>query len=365
MQNHEFSTGVNVAHLNQYDDLEPITFDADSYEVDTLELNEFDNFARETGKRLKHLGRDRRRKTALLYNVKCKYPNFDLTKLIDDYTSKTDHFEDYENYEIAQQIEDHFSLKKLAKKAGKVAKKGIKVVGKVAKITAPIVAGIAMPGVGGAIISKGTQLMEKATKLKKVVKTVKDVKAIAKKTGMTVAQVKQAVKNPTIAQVQAIAPTNAVESVLSQLVPLETSMRKGLASKGITANNETMLEDLATQFHKKVVGSSSFDDNWYENDQMYYESIESYEGVDNLDNSQAQKIVNDIITYFKTGTSKPATAVQAVLAKEAQAYQQEKKKDELKELNTQLKASTPTNSNNKIIIFAIIGVVAFILFKKL
>ena len=181
---------------------------------------------------------------------------------------------------------------------------------------------------------------------------------------MTITQVKQAVKNPTIAQVQAIAPTNAVEKVLAQLVPLEGSMRKGLASKGVTATNETMLEDLATQFHKKVVGVSSFEDNWYENDQMYYESAEAYEGYDDLENSQAQKIVNDIIAYFKTGTSKPATAVQAVLAKEAKAYTEEKKKEDLQELNVQLKASEPKKGINNIIIFAIIGIVAFMILKK-
>lgn len=332
-------------------EIEPL-LKSENSELLHLERSQFEDHIQKASKAMKRMGRNKQRKAEILTMLKNRYPDLDLRKFVATQCANNfddDNFEHLENMELADHLEDHLNLKKVAKKFKKVAvaaatggtslladkkvRKGIAKVGKgalkyaapVLKVATPIL-GIAGSIVGtpalGAGITAGLGALSKLAKtpIGKAVAAAKDL-GLDKKVMATIAKTPEKL---TLAQVQAIAPATGVEKTLAPLIPFEGLMRKTLASKGTSTNERTTLEDLSGMFHQKIIqGKSNYNDNWCKNDASYYEPHEYF---DNLDFSQAGKLVNDIVAFFKKSQTAPSNTTEVAIGAEVKAKQLENQK---------------------------------------
>ena len=170
-----------------------------------------------------------------------------------------------------------------------------------------------------------------------------------------------------ISTVQAVAPTTGVEKTLAPLVAFESPMKKALAAKGTTTNENTTLEDLAGMFHQKIVkGKSNFDENWCKNMPEYTENFEYFD-ENHLDASLAGQVVQDIVNFFKKAKAEPTTPVEKQLAvdiaKNEAVYQKEKAID-ASEAITANEIKAKGFSMTHIIILVVVVIGAYMLLKK-
>lgn len=330
-----------------------------------------ENFVREKAKRMQKAGRNKQKKRAILIELKTAIPDVDLMKFISQYVEAgtKSNFESIENYEIAEEVENHFSLKKLGKKlkkgikkVGKVGGKGLKLVGKLA----PIVKNIPVFGGLAATVLEGAGKL--GTLSNKIVPS--KIKEAAKAAGYTNTQIQQIIKNPEQAPKvyqQALNPANAVQTTLAPLAPMAPTMVSLLKAKGVSTSDKTSLEDLATQFHRRIVqGKNSLEEvSWYEHDPMYFDQFHYFE-KNYVEFSEAGKILDDIVNFFKKAKENPATeaekqAAESVIKQDAKLTA-EKKEDLVKDL-----AAVENKSgmgNQKLLLYAVLALFAFVLLKK-
>lgn len=323
-----------------------------------------DNFVREKAKRMQKAGRNKQKKRAILIELKTAIPDVDLMKFISQYVEvgTKSNFESIENYEIAEEVENHFSVKKLGKKLKKGVKKGLKLAGKLAPIvkSIPVVGGLAATVLDGA--GKLGSLSNKIVPAK--------IKEAAKAAGYTNTQIQQIIKNPEQSPKvyqQALNPANAVQTTLAPLAPMAPTMVSLLKAKGVTTSDKTSLEDLATLFHRRIVqGKNSLEEvSWYEHDPMYFEQFHYFE-KNYVEFSEAGKILDDIVNFFKKAKENPATeaekqAAESVIKQDAKLTA-EKKEDLVKDL-----AEVENKSgigNQKLLLYTVFALFAFIILKK-
>lgn len=309
---------------------------------------------------------NKERKFAILLQLKQEYPVIDLRKYIEMMGVSSKGLDSYdnqeliENFEIADQVENHFlkkfrkwvkkSVKKVGRKVGKFAGRALKgVVRGVVKV-----AGNFATRLTGLPINKLTDQIDKVGFLKgqkkKILNAIVENKADILPT----------------ATVQAIAPQNAVESKLSKLAPLRSTMAKALQTKGIATSNQTSLEDIATMFRDIVVKrQNNYNTSWYENDIMY-QYPEHYFQDDQLNSSQSQLLVDEIIHYFKTASTRSNDPVNRQVGGGVAQYKKEKQKDELKTLASDVNKgfSFLGAGNQKFILIAIAGLALVMIMRK-
>lgn len=335
----------------------------------------FENTATKAANTVKKLGRDKEKKAQVLVNFKLQYPAVDLRNFVATMCANNfddDNFENKENMALAEHLEDNFNLKKLGKTVKKATKQVVKVGGKTLKVVTPAIA-IAASVVGtpavGAGVAAGLGAVNKVTSKLQQGKAGEIVKT-SKQLGLTNKVTETLIKNPSkvsISTVQAVAPTTGVEKTLAPLVAFEGAMKKMLASKGTTTNENTSLEDLAGMFHQKIVlAKSSYDENWCKNDPSYYENFEYFD-ENHLDASTAGKVVSDIVAFFKKVKTEPATTSEKVLAddiKKLEVVNAKEKALDASEAVVSNEIKAKGFSTQHIIIFAVIAIGAFVLLKK-
>lgn len=217
--------------------------------------------------------RNKDEKFTILLSLKRMFPDMSLRDFCYSYVKmdNNDHIDDYENNEIADNVEDYF-LKKFRKKLKRTVKKVGKGIKKVSRYT-PL----------GVVTSRKTRMaLKKAGK-----KTLKAAGKVAKRlVGYT---------------------------ILLPLRPLLPSMRKALKGKGYSTSKSTPLVDVATQFFKRVVRGKGknfeeLDDYWYENDPSFYEEIDNME-ENHIAATTVTMIVTAIISYYKNAKKKAKEGV--------------------------------------------------------
>lgn len=251
------------------------------YDTEAAEARRI-NACRGAARQIRLAGRNRPRKYMCFMYLKKLYPNISLKQFCEMYvkSQNQDSIEDTENNSIAGKVEQDYLFGKARQRRA----------------------------------LRHSGMSRKAAR-----KTVRKKKIIRKKVGGAVRKVGKAIGEAT--------KRVAGATILLPLQPFKGTMVNALRLKGSNLSKRSSLIDIATQYYKKIVRGNHFEelpDDWYEDDPMFYEPMESFD-EDYVVGATIATIVTAIVSFIKKAKQKkekgiPMTEVEKVTAKGAEQF---------------------------------------------